>query len=77
MISTRTFRLFLSSTFSDFLAEREALQRDVFPRLETYCAERGSRFQVWREDSCKKVPLVWITSRRDAPSAEFWDFTDS
>ena len=42
----RTVRIFLSSTFSDFHAEREALQRDVFPRLETYCAERGTRFQA-------------------------------
>lgn len=31
---TKTFRLFISSTFSDFLAEREALHRRVFPELE-------------------------------------------
>ncbi len=31
---------------------------------------------VSREDSCKKVPLVWITSRWDAFRAEFLDFTD-
>jgi len=42
----RTFRLFISSTFSDFIAEREALQRDVFPKLERFCAERGARFQA-------------------------------
>jgi len=43
---TKTFRLFISSTFSDFLAEREALQRRVFPELEKFCAERGGRFQA-------------------------------
>ena len=30
------FRLFVSSTFSDFIAEREALQKKVFPELEEY-----------------------------------------
>lgn len=46
MISARTFRLFVSSTFSDFIAEREALQKDVFPELERYCAVKGARFQA-------------------------------
>ena len=46
MVATRIFRLFMSSTFSDFIAEREELQRLVFPRLERYCAERGARFQA-------------------------------
>ena len=44
--SARIFRLFVSSTFSDFIAEREALQKQVFPELETYCAKRGARFQA-------------------------------
>lgn len=43
---TRVFRLFISSTFSDFVAEREALQQNVFPKLEQYCAERGAQFQA-------------------------------
>jgi hypothetical protein len=30
MLNQRVFRLFLSSTFSDFIAEREALQNVVF-----------------------------------------------
>ena len=30
-IATRTFRVFVSSTFEDLKAERDALQRDVFP----------------------------------------------
>jgi WD40 repeat protein len=46
MLTTRVFRLFVSSTFSDFIAEREALQKEVFPELEKYCAERGARFQA-------------------------------
>ena len=46
MNSTRVFRLFISSTFSDFIAEREALQKNVFPKLEQYCAERGAQFQA-------------------------------
>ncbi|MFM8534699.1 MAG: DUF4062 domain-containing protein [Acidimicrobiia bacterium] len=44
--SARTFRLFVSSTFSDFIAEREALQQEVFPALEKYCALQGARFQA-------------------------------
>ena len=31
--SSRTFRIFVSSTFSDLKAERNALQEKVFPRL--------------------------------------------
>jgi hypothetical protein len=45
-VINRTFRLFISSTFSDFIAEREALQKDVFPQLERFCAQRGARFQA-------------------------------
>ena len=40
----RTFRLFISSTFSDFVLEREELQATVFPRLEEYCIRRGAKF---------------------------------
>lgn len=43
---SRTFRIFVSSTFSDLKAERDALQRFVFPRLRELCAERGARFQA-------------------------------
>ena len=44
-LANRIFRLFISSTFSDFLDEREALQARVFPQLEIYCQERGATFQ--------------------------------
>ena len=42
----QVFRLFVSSTFSDFQREREALQARVFPELERYCLVRGARFQA-------------------------------
>lgn len=42
----RTFRLFVSSTFEDLREERNALQREVFPRLRRLCAEHGTRFQA-------------------------------
>ena len=41
-----TFRLFVSSTFLDFAAEREALHGHVFPALEELCRSAGARFQV-------------------------------
>ena len=53
----RTFRLFLSSTFGDFQAEREALRSEVWPQLEAYCAARGASFEV--------VDLRWGISESD------------
>jgi WD40 repeat protein/ABC-type cobalamin/Fe3+-siderophores transport system ATPase subunit len=44
--ATRTFRVFVSSTFEDLKAERDALQRDVFPKLRKLCEEIGARFQA-------------------------------
>jgi hypothetical protein len=44
--TTRTFRVFVSSTFEDLKAERDALQRDVFPRLRALCERHGARFQA-------------------------------
>ena len=43
---SRTFRIFVSSTFSDLKAERNALQEKVFPRLRDLAAAHGCRFQV-------------------------------
>jgi hypothetical protein len=54
----RTFRIFVSSTFRDLRAEREALQRFVFPRLRELCAERGARFQA--------IDLRWGVSEEAA-----------
>lgn len=45
-MATKTFRVFVSSTFADFKAERDALQEKVFPRLRDLCEERGARFQA-------------------------------
>jgi hypothetical protein len=41
----RTIRLFVSSTFADMKAERDVLQREVFPHLTKLCASRGFSFQ--------------------------------
>src|SRR5580658_7887249 len=45
-IATRTFRVFVSSTFEDLIEERNALQRDVFPQLTQLCEAHGARFQA-------------------------------
>jgi NACHT domain- and WD repeat-containing protein len=44
--SARTFRIFVSSTFSDLKDERNALRARVFPRLRELCQQHGARFQV-------------------------------
>jgi len=44
--TARTFRIFVSSTFSDLKVERSALQERVFPRLRELCAQHGARFQA-------------------------------
>ena len=41
----QTFRIFVSSTFSDLKAERNALQAFVFPRLRELCEKHNARFQ--------------------------------
>jgi len=43
--ASRTFRIFVSSTFSDLKAERNALQERVFPKLRQLCMQHGARFQ--------------------------------
>lgn len=54
--ATRTFRIFVSSTFPpslelrrtgrDMQEERNALQKYVFPRLRELCARHACRFQA-------------------------------
>lgn len=56
--STRSFRVFVSSTFSDFKAERNALQEKVFPRLKELCTQHGCRFQA--------IDLRWGVSEEAA-----------
>ena len=41
-----TFRVFVSSTFGDFIKERNTLQDEVFPRVREYCRRQGARFQA-------------------------------
>jgi WD40 repeat protein len=42
----RTFRVFVSSTFLDLRDERDALQREVYPRLSRLCRGLGASFQA-------------------------------
>ncbi len=46
MLTNQTFRVFVSSTFSDLKAERDALQRFVFPKLRELCRLHGAHFQA-------------------------------
>lgn len=39
-------RVFISSTFHDFVQERNYLYNNAFRTLETWCRERGLEFQV-------------------------------
>ena len=45
MLGTRVFRVFVSSTFRDLKAERDALQERVFPELRAHCTAKGYGFQ--------------------------------
>ncbi|MGQ0701898.1 MAG: DUF4062 domain-containing protein [Gemmatimonadales bacterium] len=44
--ATPTFRIFVSSTFTDLVEERNALHRTVFPALKQLCEEHQARFQA-------------------------------
>ena len=55
---SRTFRLFVSSTFQDLRAERNALHAHVFPRLRELCRRHGCRFQA--------IDLRWGVSEEAA-----------
>src|ERR1700722_7253771 len=56
------FRLFVSSTFADFEAERGILQRNVFPRLREQAMAGGARFVP--------IDLRWGISREAADQQE-------
>jgi len=43
-MSQNIFRVFISSTFKDFEAERRVLQERVFPKLEKECRDKGASF---------------------------------
>ena len=59
---SKVFRVFLSSTFGDFQAEREALRQRVWPALERFCKVQGASFEA--------VDLRWGISEADALSQE-------
>jgi NACHT domain- and WD repeat-containing protein len=42
---TPTIRIFISSSFKDLTEERNALQKNVFPKLRELCELHGARFQ--------------------------------
>ncbi|MFX1296789.1 MAG: DUF4062 domain-containing protein [Promethearchaeota archaeon] len=46
MNKTKTFRIFVSSTFRDMKEERNILQQKVFPDLRELCMANGTRFQA-------------------------------
>lgn len=46
MVKNKTIRLFVSSTFNDFIVERQILNDKVFPKVEKHCREHGFIFQV-------------------------------
>ncbi|MBN1303172.1 MAG: DUF4062 domain-containing protein [Anaerolineales bacterium] len=56
--TSRTFRIFVSSTFSDLKEERNALQERVFPRLRDLASAHGCRFQA--------IDLRWGVSEEAA-----------
>lgn len=56
--SARTFRVFISSTFSDLKVERNALHEKVFPKLRDLCSQHGCRFQA--------IDLLWGVSEEAA-----------
>jgi len=44
-MQNKTFRLFISSTFSDLQEERNILQNEVFPYIKTFCKSYGYNFE--------------------------------
>src|SRR4051812_22801638 len=42
----RLVRVFVSSTFNDLAAERNALPEEAFPHLRDLCQRHGARFQA-------------------------------
>jgi hypothetical protein len=79
----RNIRIFISSTFSDFIMEREALHERVFPQLESFCRARGATFQpvdlrwgvneaAMRQNDTLRICLEEIArSRRVSPKPNF------
>lgn len=45
-ITNKMFRIFISSTFADLKEERNALHKEVFPKLNELCIQNGFGFQA-------------------------------
>lgn len=46
-VRSKVVRIFVSSTFTDTLAERDSLIENVFPKLKDYCRQQyGLELQV-------------------------------
>jgi nephrocystin-3 len=58
MPASNELRLFLSSTFVDFLDERDYLAKKIFPKLRSDCRERGIEFT--------EIDLRWGLTDEDA-----------
>ncbi|MDP4198204.1 MAG: tetratricopeptide repeat protein [Bacteroidota bacterium] len=58
MDSSTELRLFVSSTFTDFLGERDYLAKKVFPALRSLCRERGLEFT--------EIDLRWGLTAEDS-----------
>ena len=69
---TRTFRVYVTSTFEDLKDERDALHREVFPRLRAFCESRNTRFHPidmrWgvRDDAARTQQTTEICLREIA-----------
>ena len=61
-LTSKTFRIFVSSTFSDLKEERNALGENVFPELRKLCMQHGFRFQA--------IDLRWGVSKEASLSQE-------
>lgn len=55
---SRTFRVFVSSTFEDFAVERNVLRTEVWPELRELCRQHHARFQA--------IDLRWGVSEQAA-----------
>ena len=60
--SSRTFRIFVSSTFSDLKAERNALQEEIFPRLRDLAWPMVAVSKLLTCLGCFRRDLCWLVS---------------
>lgn len=62
--TSKTFPIFVSSTFTDLKAERNALQESVFPKLRELCMQHDCRFQA--------IDLRWGISEEMRLDRRYW-----